>query len=235
MPRMQEWSKRSSRVRRLEIAAWALGAVLLVAYGGIRAWSSLARADGIAAMQQARIHYAAAEGEEPPLTTAAPDTSTWAPKRLAAYRESLHDPQRPDAVLRIPKLKLAVPVFDGTSEINLNRGAARIEGTAAIGAAGNLGLAAHRDGFFRPLKDIRVGDPLYIDTIARTLIYRVSSIRIVTPTEVDVLAPTDKPSVTLVTCYPFYFVGSAPKRFIVQAQLEDAGRRAEPGTTVAAL
>jgi sortase A len=138
-------------------------------------------------------------------------------------------------VLRIPNLKLAVPVYEGTNELNLNRGAGRIEGTAAIGASGNLGLAAHRDGFFRPLKDIHVGDPLYLDTIDRTLIYRVSSIRIVTPGDVDVLAPTDKPSVTLVTCYPFYFVGSAPKRFIVQAQLESAGRRAGPGSTVVAL
>jgi sortase A len=168
-------------------------------------------------------------------TAATPDTSTWAPTRLAAYRESLRDPRLPDAVLRIPNLKLAVPVYDGTSELNLNRGAARIEGTAAIGESGNLGLAAHRDGFFRPLKDIHVGDPLYLDTLGRTLIYRVSSIRIVTPEDVEVLAPTDRPSVTLVTCYPFYFVGSAPKRFIVHARLEDAGRRAEPGKTVVAL
>src|SRR5262245_21771086 len=187
--------------RDLEIAAWTLGAVLLATYGGIRTWSSMARADGIAAMQQAQEKYAAMQIAEadPPLTTAAPDTSTWAPKRLAAYREALHDPARPDAVLRIPNLKLAVPVYEGTNELNLNRGAGRIEGTAAIGASGNLGLAAHRDGFFRPLKDIHVGDPLYLDTIDRTLIYRVSSIRIVTPGDVDVLAPTDKPSVTLVT------------------------------------
>lgn len=223
--------------RYLEIAAWTLGAVLLATYGGIRTWSSMARAEGIAAMQQAQEKYAATQIAEadPPLTTAAPDTSTWAPKRLAAYRESMHDPARPDAVLRIPNLKLAVPVYEGTNEVNLNRGAGRIEGTAAIGASGNLGLAAHRDGFFRPLKDIHVGDPLYLDTIDRTLIYRVSSIRIVTPADVNVLAPTNKPSVTLVTCYPFYFVGSAPKRFIVQAQLESAGRRAGPGSTVVAL
>jgi sortase A len=233
---MQEWSKRSSRVRALEIAAWTLGVVLLATYGGIRAWSSLARADGVAAMQQARAQYGNADfATGPPLATAAPDTSTWAPKRLAAYRDALRDPQRPDAVLRIPNLKLAVPIYDGTSERNLNRGAGRIEGTAHIGATGNVGLAAHRDGFFRPLKDIHVGDPLYIDTVAHTLIYRVTSIRIVTPAQVDVLAPTQKPSLTLVTCYPFYFVGSAPNRFIVRAQLEDAGRRAEPGTTVAAL
>jgi sortase A len=225
------------RARYLEIAAWTLGAVLLTTYGGIRTWSSLARADGIAAMQQARESHAAAQmaDADRPLTTAAPDTSTWAPKRLAAYRDSLRDPARPNAVLRIPNLKLAVPVYEGTSELNLNRGAARIEGTAQIGTQGNLGLAAHRDGFFRPLKDIHVGDPLYLDTIDRTLIYRVSSIRIVTPADVTVLAPTDTPSVTLVTCYPFYFVGSAPKRFIVQARLENAGRRAGPASTVVAL
>jgi sortase A len=225
------------RARYLEIAAWTLGAVLLATYGGIRAWSSMARADGIAAMQQAQQKYAATQIADagPALAAASPDTSTWAPTRLAAYRDSIRDPHRPDAVLRIPNLKLAVPVYDGTSELNLNRGAGRIEGTAGIGAPGNLGLAAHRDGFFRPLKDIHVGDPLYLDMIDRTLIYRVSSIRIVTPADVDVLAPTEAPSVTLVTCYPFYFVGSAPKRFIVHARLESTGRRAGPGSTVAAL
>jgi sortase A len=76
---------------------------------------------------------------------------------------------------------------------------------------------------------------MYLDTISSTLIYRVSSIRIVTPADVEVLNATDQPTVTLVTCYPFYFVGSAPKRFIVQARLEGSGRRAPPGSTVAAL
>ena len=224
------------QLRYLEIAAWIAGAILLATYGGVRAWSSLARADGIAAFEQARDGSSAVQqADVAPLTTATPDTSTWAPKRLAAYRESQHDSHRPDAVLRIPNLKLAVPVFEGTSEVNLNRGAARIEGTAQIGDTGNLGLAAHRDGFFRPLKDIRVGDPIYLDTLSSTLIYRVASIRIVTPADTQVLNATDKPTMTLVTCYPFYFVGSAPKRFIVHAQLESSGRRAQPGSTVAAL
>jgi len=81
-----------------------------------------------------------------------------------------------------------------------------------------LGVAGHRDGFFRSLKDIRVGAVLYLDTPSDTLAYRVVSTEIVDPADVNVLAATDTATLTLVTCYPFYFVGPAPKRFIVRAQ-----------------
>jgi LPXTG-site transpeptidase (sortase) family protein len=103
-------------------------------------------------------------------------------------------------------------------DVNLNRGAGRIEGTARIGEAGNVGIAAHRDGFFRALKDVRVGDTLLLERVTATRTYRVVSTTLVDPSEVSVLAPTTTESVTLVTCYPFYYVGSAPRRFIVRAQ-----------------
>ena len=116
-------------------------------------------------------------------------------------------------------MKLAVPVFDGTSEQNLNRGAGRIPGTARIGEPGNLGIAAHRDGFFRVLKDVRIGDVLLLERLGATDAYRIVSTVIVDPSDVSVLEPTATHSVTLVTCFPFYYVGSAPQRFIVHAQL----------------
>ena len=116
--------------------------------------------------------------------------------------------------------ELAVPVYDGPEEFNLTRGAGRIRGTARVGGNGNLGIAAHRDSFFRPLKDIEVGDTMELKTAGGTVTYEVSSIEIVDPDEVSVLAPTANRTLTLVTCYPFYYVGHAPKRFIVKATAE---------------
>ena len=103
----------------------------------------------------------------------------------------------------------------------MNRGAGWIEGTAELGTTGNIGLAGHRDGFFRGLKDIKSGDVIELETLDGSLTYRVSEITIVDPEDVYVLAPTPEPSVTLVTCYPFYFVGNAPKRYIVRGVLEN--------------
>jgi LPXTG-site transpeptidase (sortase) family protein len=99
----------------------------------------------------------------------------------------------------------------------LYRGAARIEGTAAFGEGGNVGLAAHRDGYFRALQGIRKGDLVEVLTMGERLRYRVSDIRIVSPQFIEVLAPTEAPALTLVTCYPFRQVGPGPQRFIVRA------------------
>ena len=89
----------------------------------------------------------------------------------------------------------------------------------AIDTDGNLGIAGHRDGFFRGLKDIEVGDSIEMLTHQGNSEFVVSSITIVDPTDVSVLAPTDSSTITLVTCYPFYFVGHAPKRYIVKGEL----------------
>ena len=176
-------------------------------------------------MQQARAQHAAsvATPGAPPasrdLSTGAPDTSLWNAKRIEEYKATLSHKDLPEGVLRIPNLKLEVPIYEGTSDVTLNRGAGRITGTAQIdSAAGNIGLAAHRDGFFRPLKDIKVGDTLFLDTVSTSRAYRVTKLDIVDPTNTSVLTPTSMSAITLVTCYPFYFVGSAPKRFIVHAQ-----------------
>jgi sortase A len=150
--------------------------------------------------------------------------STWSRERIAQYRAALHSAATPEAILRIPSLNLVVPVFEGTSEENLNRGAARIEGTAHIGELGNIGIAAHRDGFFRVLKEVRVGNMLQLDRRDGTDTYRIVATKIVEPSDVSVLAASSKNAITLVTCYPFYFVGSAPQRFIVRAEKTPADR-----------
>jgi len=146
------------------------------------------------------------------------DYSLWAPKRIEQYKASLAEHfDQPLAVLRVDKIHLEVPVFEGTSEPVLNRGVGRIEGTARVGEAGNIGIAGHRDGFFRGLKDVGVGDTMELETSAGTQTYMIDSIRLVTPDDVSVLKNDPVPAMTLVTCFPFYFVGSAPQRYIVHA------------------
>jgi len=153
--------------------------------------------------------------------SATPDQSTWSAQRQADYRESLAETfDAPPGVLEIPALNLTVPIFAGTSDLVLNRGVGWIEGTAMPGEDGNLGLAGHRDGYFRALKGPKVGDSIEVESVGRTLRYRVTELKIVEPTDVSVLDPTDEPSVTLVTCYPFHFVGNAPKRYIVRGTLD---------------
>lgn len=146
------------------------------------------------------------------------DTSLWDEGRVEEYRESLlHDFGLPLGVLRIPSIEVVVPVLPGTDDLTLNRGVGWIESTSEVGSSGNIGIAGHRDGFFRGFKDLEIGAEVTVETLKGARTYVVESMRIVEPSEVSVLAPTKEPTLTLVTCYPFYFVGSAPQRFIVRA------------------
>ena len=146
------------------------------------------------------------------------DMSLWSAVRVKAYKVALkQETPRTLAILRIPRLNLEVPVYDGTADAVLDLAAGRIEGTALPGTPGNVGIAAHRDGYFRVLKDIKEGDALVLDTPVATEQFRVQWIKITTPDDVSVIDPTPTPAVTLVGCYPFYHVGAAPKRFIVRA------------------
>ena len=208
-------------LRRIEVLAWTVGVSLLVTYASTRAWYTQSRDRDVATFEAAAV---LARSVDPV------DMTAWSPARVDRYRESLQTSLDPQALLRIPSVKLVVPVFDGTGELNLNRGAGRIEGTARLGEAGNVGIAAHRDGFFRVLKDVRVGDTLLLERLSATDSYRIVSTTIVDPSDVSVLAPTSTQSVTLVTCYPFYFVGSAPRRFIVRAErVASTDKRAPAG------
>jgi sortase A len=147
-----------------------------------------------------------------------PDQSLWGSQRIAAYRDSLRTVVVPPAgVLTIPAIDLRVPIFEGTADVTLNRGVGHIEETADLSAGGNVGIAGHRDGFFRGLKDVEVGDEVHVQSLEGATRYRVSELLIVEPTDIYVLDATDHATVTLVTCYPFYFLGEAPQRFIVKA------------------
>ena len=121
------------------------------------------------------------------------------------------------ARLEFPRLNYNVMVREGTDRITLGLGAGHIEGTALPGRAGNVGLAGHRDTFFRQLSEVKVGDAVRLRTLTEDYSYTITSIDIVAPLENHVLAQTEKPSLTLVTCYPFWGLGSASKRYIVRA------------------
>lgn len=152
------------------------------------------------------------------------DFALWSPKRVTEYEESLKEAFDPPlGILHIAKINLEVPVLDGVDDLSLNRGVGYIPGTSRPGDPGNVGIAGHRDGFFRALKDIGPGDMIELETPDKIDIYRVSQIVIVDKHDPSVLKPTAGPELTLVTCYPFYFIGSAPKRYIVQAVLITSG------------
>jgi sortase A len=154
------------------------------------------------------------------------ETDTWSPQRVAAYREALGEAHGPPlGALRIPRIGLEVPVFEGVDALTLNRGVGRIPGTGRLGEGGNIGLAGHRDGFFRGLKDVAQGDVLELRTREETRTYVVDRVVVVDPEDIGVLDDRDAPTLTLITCYPFYYVGHAPRRWVVQGSLKAAEGR----------
>jgi len=186
-----------------ERACWALGIAGLVWWG----------------THELRVTRSAREDVQRFATPqVAPDQSLWSSQRVSAWRLALSDPApAPLAVLRVPKIRLEVAVLPGTDDRTLDRGVGHIEGTAPPGTDGNVGIAGHRDGFFRGLKDLVTGDLIELHTVQGTEAYRVERTWVVSPEDVSVLDPTSTRALTLVTCYPFYFVGSAPDRFILRA------------------
>ena len=120
--------------------------------------------------------------------------------------------------IEIPRLHLALIIFEGDDAGILEQGAGHIPGTAFPSMRGNMGIAAHRDTYFRPLRLVRANDIINVKTPAGTSEYAVTGTEIVKPTAVSVLKPAPVRDLTLVTCYPFFFVGNAPERFIVHAR-----------------
>ena len=201
--------RRRRLLRLAERTSWTLGLVGLVGWGAFHIW--------VAASTQHDLEQFAAIGVVGPHADT-PDQSLWSPNRIIAWRNAVSGPAgTPLAVLRIPKIRLEVAVLPGTDDRTLDRAVGHIEDTAQPGTNGNSGIAGHRDGFFRGLKDIAPGDTIELETPEGNDVYRVERTWVVDPEEVSVLDPTTTRSLTLVTCYPFYFIGSAPQRFIVRA------------------
>ncbi len=222
---------RTGWLRLAERVAWVAGVSLLLLYAAIRYQGAAGSRRELQRFREARTAASAPSPAPPPPTAVSqaagflsagpaspPDVSLWSPERIRAWRESLKAAAPPPlAVLRIPKIGLEVSVLEGTDEEILNRAVGHIEDTPFPGEPGNCGVAGHRDGFFRGLKDIARGDILEVETLKSTETYVIEQISIVSPEDVSVLDPTPGSVLTLVTCYPFYFVGSAPQRYIVRA------------------
>jgi len=199
----------TSIVRILETTLWVLGLTCVGAYVAIEMQSARAQSAAISSLE---LQSQLGAGNKP-------DQSLWSPQRIALHERTLSDSGNlePIALLVIPAVDIRVAAFEGTSDRVLNLGVGRVPGTGRIGVAGNLAIAGHRDGFFRGLKDVVIGDDISLQHAGGTDEYRVTELLVVEPDDVSVLAPTDSSSITLITCYPFYFMGSAPQRFIVRA------------------
>jgi sortase A len=198
--------------RRLRWVEWSLYAVAAVCLG---AWLySTAEARLFQSFEEWRLERRLAEAPAPAGAVLPGDAGTESARPAVAGVE----PGESLGRLEISRLGLEVIVAEGVDAKTLRRAAGHIPGTALPGAAGNVGIAGHRDSFFRPLKDVAAGDEVVVTTPYGTTRYRVETTEIVDPHRVDVLDPTAEPTLTLVTCYPFYYVGSAPKRFIVTAR-----------------
>lgn len=205
-------SARSTLRAALRFAEGALalgGAACLLAYA-----ASCAQAQHTQTVQRARFDDAL----RAKLSREEPNHVDWDAARVAKYQASLARPVEALGRLEIPSAGVSVMVLDGTDDTTLDRAVGRIPGTARPGEPGNVGIAGHRDGWFRGLRHVEPGDSLRLTTLDGTAHYEVTEVEIVAPSRVDVLESGDEPLLTLVTCYPFYFLGDAPKRYIVRAR-----------------
>jgi sortase A len=205
-------------------AARVMQRVLITLGTFLLAFYALARVHGVISTQAAILSFeeSAGNADDAIAIRQAVNYSLWSPHRVQQYEKALKLYSGPAlGLLKIPKVHIVAPVLDGTGDLALNVGVGRIQGTARPGERGNVGLAGHRDGFFRGLKDVAKGDTIEMVTKSKTDVYVVDAVNVVNPADVKVLGAGTTPSITLVTCYPFYYSGSAPKRYIVHASLRE--------------
>jgi LPXTG-site transpeptidase (sortase) family protein len=201
-----------SVTRCAERTSYALGLLLACFFCVQLAQGEIRRQQGIGQFEHVAFDLSGTEN---------PDTSLWAPGRIDDYQASLGaDMPELLGVLEIDSVGLKVPVYATSSESVMDRGAGIIDGMAYPHEPGNIGISGHRDGYFRVLKDVQVGDVVTLQTLEGPKRFTVDKTRVVEITDKSVLQDTHEQTVTLVTCYPFYFVGHAPKRFIVTASLD---------------
>lgn len=195
------WSR---QVRRIASYVLIAGAAICLFLGGREFLGSR-----LGQIESAR-EFEEVENQVPSPDTSQPKTSV--PEYFPLPGETI-------GKLLIPRLKAEIYVVEGEGEAELRKGPGHLAKTANPGEKGNCVIAGHRDTHFRVLKDIRKGDDIAIETREGLFLYRVKSTKIVAPTNLSPLKPTSEASLHLITCYPFYYVGNAPKRFIVQAEL----------------
>lgn len=220
-----------NRIKRLlEYTCWALALLCVVplaaAVAGRAFYAGVAaQATDELSMPDVRdeVHSAKrvrANGHSPQPAVIKQNQALWAKGRLAAFKRLQDSNDLALAgVLKIPRLDATIPIFDGTSEAAMTLGAGHLSDTSALTGDGNIALSSHRDGAFRVLKDVEQSEVITLTTNASVRTFAVTQRSIVKPDAIGVLAPTPNTTLTLITCHPFYYVGKAPNRYIVQAEL----------------
>jgi sortase A len=186
--------------------------LLVIAGGAALGWCAAILTDSYIAQRQAREQLASMP------------RSMSSPALLPPRSSVMVKAGTPLAELSIPRLGLSAVVLQGSDDHTLRAGPGHIETTPLPGESGNVAIAGHRDSFFRPLRDVQVGDDILLDTPTSRVHYRVASYSVVNSSEVSVLGPTSDNVLTLVTCFPFQFIGSAPDRFVVRANFVTNGK-----------
>jgi len=213
-----EWCLWGAGAILMGFAALSLGHRTVAAEQALSAFDELAElsVDGNGSLA---ISSATIDPDLHELSVDTPDQSLWSEEAKAHWMDTLaRHVAPPIAALEIPRLSVRLAVLAGVDEDSLHRSVGWIPGTARPGSEGNVAIAGHRDSHFRKLKDVRVGDRLSLEVPGGTREYEVSGLRIIKPEHNSVLAAGHGDRLTLITCYPFYFVGSAPERYVVSAE-----------------
>lgn len=212
-------SNAALRLKRFELILLVVGVKCLLLWSALRVYSFASSRAAVQSFEAIDEGETVAYANSPPV-----DVTLWSNERIVAYQRSLFERTgTPIAVLRIPKIGLSAPVFNGTDGWTLNRGVGRVPGTAKIGVLGNLAIAGHRDGFFRELSQLIPGDIVELDHLGNVERYTVTETRVVRPEDISVLSPSASARLTLITCFPFHFIGHAPQRYIVTAAINAQG------------
>ncbi|MCJ7592570.1 MAG: class D sortase [Woeseiaceae bacterium] len=194
---------------------WALAVLCLLPLGVTTAARHLAASTKLELSPSDAVAF-----ELPSIAEKQPSQVLWSQTRrseFARLKDLFHRAEI--ARLEFPTLDVIVPVFAGDDEVSMTLGAGHLSDTSSVQGHGNIAITSHRDGAFRVLKDLETGDRILLQTPSGTRDFRIARRLIVNPDQVDVIAPTSDTTLTLITCYPFYFVGKAPQRFIIQAEL----------------
>ena len=217
-------------MRPIERLLLLLGGFAVMWVGGVYLFSWVDHARQNQMLENMRVERAAPRSGDIHLPAVPAVSLTVARERPVAARAARTEGTMLGRV-EVPRLGLSAIVREGVEAGTLRRAVGHVPETALPGEHGNMALAAHRDTHFKPLQHIRKGDRIKVVTPDGEHEYRVAGTRIVTPEDVSVLDPTPRPTLTLITCYPFNYVGSAPKRFIVRAEAVQPAPVATAGLT----
>ncbi len=212
---------------KIEWGFYVLGLVLILSFFYARAQSAIGSELALEALNTQTVSEVSKDEVAKPSASNSIEHSTlplghttWSQARVNDYKSIISTSNKKAvAQLIIEDIDLTAPIFESTDDEALNIGIGRVEGSGTINGEGNLALAGHRDSFFRELGKLSKGSIIELKTIKGDVnYYRITNTFITNPKDVTVLADSEQSELTLITCYPFYFIGSAPQRYIVKAK-----------------